>query len=429
MSSRRDTDVVVVGAGISGLVAARRLTEAAMRVVVVEARSRIGGRAHTVDLAGGPADLGASWIHGIHGHPVADWCGAQGIDLVVHEDVPRVFDRPKGRWRSPGAVRRWMRLATSLPRKRKKARAALGPSASVADGMAWRLERKGVRADSRGAFLMRQLVELDYAAPVEAMSLAAFHEDDELDGPDALIAGGTRRVVDTLARGLDIRLGQAVTAIHRGADAVVVTTPHGALHAQHVVVTVPLGVLAAGEIHFDPALPASVAGAVRRLDMATLEKVVLQWQTAPAPPTCATIFLFDDDPSIPCIVDLSAVGSPHTLVAFAGGAAGARMASWTSEQARHHVMAALRSIWGPRAPPPAVIRQSAWSTDPWARGSYAFVPVGASLTDLMAFEGWWGGLSFAGEHTSAAFYGTLHGAWRSGERAAADVLAHRREPG
>ena len=87
---------LVVGAGVSGLTAARRLRLLGWDVVVLESRDRIGGRTHTIDLAGHPLDLGASWIHGPVGNPLMAYLDQAG--LTHHQDGSRqdTGERPVG---------------------------------------------------------------------------------------------------------------------------------------------------------------------------------------------------------------------------------------------------------------------------------------------------------------------------------------------
>src|SRR5690349_21460139 len=86
--------VIVVGAGMAGLVAARLLHDSGFAVTVLEARKRIGGRTWTNDSLGAPVDLGGSWVHGVDGNPLALWCDKLGVRLVEsHGDRLLIDDR------------------------------------------------------------------------------------------------------------------------------------------------------------------------------------------------------------------------------------------------------------------------------------------------------------------------------------------------
>ena len=86
---RRLPRVVVVGAGMAGVVAARLLHDAGCQVTVVEANGRLGGRIWTDERLGAPCDLGASWIHGADDNPLSRWCEALGIPLAITSDETR----------------------------------------------------------------------------------------------------------------------------------------------------------------------------------------------------------------------------------------------------------------------------------------------------------------------------------------------------
>ncbi|HJQ56042.1 MAG TPA: FAD-dependent oxidoreductase, partial [Vineibacter sp.] len=85
--------VLVIGAGMAGLVAARLLADSGCAVTVLEARSRIGGRVWTDDSLGVPIDLGGSWIHGADDNPLTDWCAALGVELVETSNERRLIER------------------------------------------------------------------------------------------------------------------------------------------------------------------------------------------------------------------------------------------------------------------------------------------------------------------------------------------------
>ena len=93
MGSGRAERVIVVGAGMAGLIAARLLQDSGFTVTVLEARTRTGGRVWTDDRLGAPLDLGGSWIHGVEGNPLTLWCGKLGIDLVESQGERLLIDK------------------------------------------------------------------------------------------------------------------------------------------------------------------------------------------------------------------------------------------------------------------------------------------------------------------------------------------------
>src|SRR5215510_10906682 len=93
MGNAKPERVVVVGAGMSGLVASRLLHDSGFAVTVLEARKRIGGRTWTDDSLGAPLDLGGSWVHGVDGNPLALWCGKLGVSLVESQGERLLIDK------------------------------------------------------------------------------------------------------------------------------------------------------------------------------------------------------------------------------------------------------------------------------------------------------------------------------------------------
>lgn len=243
--------VVVIGAGFAGLGAARALVDAGREVVVLEARDRIGGRVHTVDLGGTPVDLGASWVHGFDGNPVAEIALAAGIPWVVAEgDVeadPRLVDV------AAEAAARAEALDADVP---------LAEVVDLPDDL---------------VFPVRRAVELEYAADLSELSAWWWDTADEVRGSEVMFPGGYGQVVDALADGIEVATSAPVDSVAWAADGVTVTVAGEAFDAAAVIVTVPLGVLRAGAIAFDPPLPDTISGAISRLGMGLLDKMILRY--------------------------------------------------------------------------------------------------------------------------------------------------------
>ena len=422
--------VVVVGAGVAGLTAARMLRASGRDVVVVEARDRIGGRVVTVDVAGTPIDLGAAWVHGPRRNPLAAACEAAGIEVRGDDvDYERWWSEADGLL--PAARLRWLEdeaeaFLDALPRIRR----ALPDDASYADAVAWWVDDDAFSdADQRQVSLMLLLVnDLDYGGPSALTGLATFWEEEEFAGGDALPVGGFGGLIDWLASDLDIRLGEVVTTVRDTGDAVEVVTASSSYVADAVVVTVPLGVLKAGTIAFAPPLSTDKLAAIGRLDMGNLEKVVLRFDTAFWGDALAGGWsVHDGAPAngvaapFPGIRDFTAAIGPPTVVVFNGGAASRALNDALNDEALvDGALKALGDLVGVTPPPPVATAVTRWRDDPFSRGSYSYIPVGASFDDMCALgrPEWENRLLFAGEATDSSYYQTVHGAMRSGAREA-----------
>jgi polyamine oxidase len=418
------TRVIVVGAGVAGLSAARVLHDAGVDVVVVEARDRIGGRTWTAEVGPIEADLGASWLHGLRGNPVADLMEVRGLPITPDpDDWGGLFDEESDEllgeagWEVlEGAVRG---LINQLPALRRQ----LGPEASLADGRAAWIADQGL--DGRQARLARHGIDqwigaLTYAAPPELTSLTWVWEDGGLQGGDHFPVGGYGGLVDLLADGLDIRLSKPVTAIHHGADEVEVLAGGELFTGTHVLVTVPLGVLRAGTIDFDPPLSARKTQAIERLDMGNLEKVVLVWEERWWPPGNFEFVDRDNVGVFPEFYDITDLaGQPTLMGLYGGGFARAVQADWTEPQIVSGALDVLGKVNGAPVPAPIASLTSRWTADPFSGGSYSYLPIGASPDDMDALAEPEGErLLFAGEATDSVYYGNVHAAAMSGLREA-----------
>ncbi|MBL6927284.1 MAG: FAD-dependent oxidoreductase [Acidimicrobiia bacterium] len=262
--------VVVIGAGASGLGAAQALMDAGADVVVLEARDRIGGRVWTDDVGGVPVDLGGSWIHGVKGNPLAELADALDITLV-HTDYDNsvLFD-------TDGSPLDWNRLNNLYE---AIADAALSSSSTRAMGPELAPIRSGLNADEQRwfDFVVTSEIEHWWPADVERLAMATAFFGKAFRGGDAVPQTGYRPIIASLAEGLDIRLGTAVSRVDHSGPGVVIDSDKGVFEANAVVVTVPLSVLQAERIQITPDLPHSTLSAIRMLGMGLMNKVVLRF--------------------------------------------------------------------------------------------------------------------------------------------------------
>ncbi len=418
--------VVVVGAGMAGLGAARVLREAGLQVVVIEARDRIGGRVHTVERFGTRIDLGAAWIHDSRGNPLTEVARKAGL-----ETVPTVYDRIALRRRDGRAIG-----SPALAR-------ALGARDAVVERLyrlSWRngerplgptlrrLIDARVRAGVNRAALEWLLgvdVPLDWAADPGEISIEGFAEGTTYrGGPDLLIEGGAGQLIDWLARDLPVRQGNPVREISRSRRGVRVTLASGeVVRGDGCVVTVPLGVLKAGAIRFEPALPGGHRRAIGQLGFGLLDKTFLSYGSAwwPSNETQLGTVGAGIGRTISAFTLDGLTGEP-LLCGFTGARFARQLETNGPEGATPAVVGRLRLGFGGDAVPDAAL-STRWGADRFTRGSYSFLAVGSTSLDRAVLASPAGRVMVAGEHTSTDRPATMDGALVAGRRAAHRLLA------
>jgi monoamine oxidase len=429
---RNSYDVIVIGAGMAGLAAARLLSASGRRVGMVEARDRVGGRVFSVP-GETPIELGAEFIHGL---PVASWKLLHEASLPTYElggeqyCYETALDKCGKDWHQTFAVLHHM--DEWLQRQpagfdcsfQQYLDEAVLPDA-VAERAAGYVE--GFNAADRRRISVAALVRQQRAEDA-IESDRIFHI---ASGYDSL----PRYLCDrTLAAGAVLHLQYEVTRIRWSRGLVRVEGRTGAdtfaCHATQAVIALPLGVLQAGQARFDPAIPmmtrgiaAMAMGSVARLSL--LFKQPFWLSRAPD-----LGFLFVRPPRIATWWTCHPNEVP-LLTAWTGGAAAAtRLASRNAVGKAAFDQIALEDLATVFSMSVRDLRANLlsshyhdWQSDPFSRGAYSYVPAGTLTAADAMTQPVDQTLYFAGEHTANdGHWGTVHGALASGERAAAQVL-------
>ncbi|HEX6865483.1 MAG TPA: FAD-dependent oxidoreductase [Thermoanaerobaculia bacterium] len=428
-AATRPPDVLVVGAGMAGLAAARSLEERGYRVVVLEARDRIGGRVWTDrSWPGLPLDLGASWIHGTQGNPLTGLARKLGLrTLPTDYDSLRVYDsqgRPLGKERQSAIENRLDSILEDVEEVREEREAEDEDDISLLAAI--QAEAPGLSPAERKEldFSIVSAIELDYGADAASLSLYEWDQDGEFPGEDVLFPDGYGRIPESLAKGLDIRLSTRVRQISYGGKGVRIATDRGEFTAPRAVITLPLGVLKSGALSFSPALPQPKAAAIRRTGMGLLDKCYLRFRKVFWPRDVELLgYISDVRGQWAGFYDFARVTGQPVLLGFNAASYARQVASRPDAQIVAEAMAVLRRMFR-GAPDPTAWKITRWAADPFAGGSYSHLPVGASGGDYDRLAAPVANrLFFAGEHTNRLYPGTVHGAYLSGERAAREIAA------
>jgi len=391
--------VAVIGAGAAGIAAARALQAAGVSYAVLEAAARLGGRALTDRSLGYALDLGCTWLHSADRNPLADGPVAQ-----YGRDARRshLFLDDRGRWASE-AERAAHQAYIDRCEAAVQAAAARGEDPPVADLVpddpAWRrhFEWWCGAYTSVGS---RDLGALDWARYVDT--------DTNWTVPHGMGAHIVRR-----AAGLAIRRETPVLAVDRSGPRVRLSTPAGMLEAGGVIVTA--GTEALKRIRFTPALPAATEAAIHRLPLGRANKVLVRFARI--------------DPDWPSgrsgvlSVHVGRFGRPLAESFLEGAAVRALEAG--GEQAQiAFVLEQYAAMYGSSVRKLVrAARASTWGMAPWVRGAYSAMTPGGGDPRADLARPVDDRLFFAGEATHPTFFTAAHGAWLSGERAAAEALA------
>ena len=419
-------DVLVVGAGVAGLTAARDLAAAGVPVQVIEGRNRIGGRLWTSDAwPDVPIDLGASWIHGTTGNPITRLAKEAGATLATTSyDSAVAFDasgRQLGRAGEAAIARASDEVFDALALA-QDADADQSVRSAIRRGLGW--AELGTDQQRLVDFVTVGSIESEYAGSAEELSTYWFDSIKEFPGPDAILPAGYSAISDLLAAGLPIATGQVVTDISWDDAGVQVTTSMGRFSGSRVLVTVPLGVLQSEAIRFTPGLPARTREAIQALGSGVLNKVFLRFDEVFWDADVDWIEFIPDggEPWVEWVSFARPTGRP-VLLAFAAANLGRRVDTWTDAQVVSSAMTVVRTMYGRDVPDPITWQITRWGADPLAGGSYSFNALGSHprMREALATP-IDGRLYFAGEATERDWFSTVHGAYLSGQRAAREIL-------
>jgi monoamine oxidase len=398
-------DVVVIGAGAAGIAALRALLTAGADAAALEARGRVGGRALTCVTGGLPLDHGCGWLHSADANPLARLFEATGF---VIDRTPPHWERQAGGQDFPPEEQRAFRRAMAALQARLEAAAESGVDRAGAElmepGGRWNPLIDAVSSYYNGAEYDRVSV-LDYAA----------YEDS---GVNWRVADGYGAALAAFAPMDRIVLDCEALRIDRGGRELGIETSRGRLSARAVVVTVPSLALAEGRL----AGLREKAAPAEGLPLGLADKVFLGLDGAEDFPLNGHLFGRTDRAETGSY-HLRPFGRPYVEAYVGGRCAEALEAEGPGALSRFAIeeLAGLLGSDVRRRLRP--LAETAWRTDPFSRGAYSHALPGRSACRAELAAPLEARIFFAGEATSAHAFSTAHGAWRTGERAAAEALA------
>lgn len=407
-SAAADLDVAIVGAGAAGIAAARKLAAAGRSVRIFEAANYIGGRCITDSrIFGVPCDLGAHWLHMPDVNPLARLAPRAGLE--VYPAPPGQKLRIGKRYAREGEMEEFLSLLV-------RARRAI-------EDVSRKIDLSCAQALPKDLGDWRASVEFNLGpfgcakdlGEVSALDFAKSWERDI----DAFCRQGFGALLAKLAEGLQMQMATPVVSIDsRGRGEVILETSRGRVAARAVIVTASTNVLLSGKIAFAPELPKRQIDALNRLKLGSYDHIVLElpgnplglqrddlvFEKATGPRTAA--LLANAGGSTLAYVDVGgsfgrdlAEKGPRAMIAFAQ--------DWLTDLFGNDVRQAIKRS-----------HATQWNNEPWVLGAFSAAAVGGQPSRRILLEPLRERIFFAGEAAHETLWGTVGGAWESGERAA-----------
>jgi monoamine oxidase len=406
-----DPDVVIVGAGVAGLAAARSLMAARKNVLVVEARDRIGGRAVTDSTTFGfPFDHGAQWIEAGKTNPAMAILRDMNAKPVPDRQQQAIY--VSGTELPQPEYARFEKIAVDATRKlvealRKAPDMPVGRVLAPQDPL------------ERLAYAM--VGPLESGVELSELSARDFMRQPDTE-PQYSVAEGLGALVARWGAKVPVKLGTRVVRIDSTGPQVVVITTAGQLNANAVIVTVPTGVLATGHLGFAPQLSAARREAIAQLPMALYNKVALSFsrKAIDASAGRSVTGLTRKDQAFDAIVRPN---NCDAAIVFMGGALARQIEEEGTGAAVSFALAAMAEIFGDELR--GLLARSSvtrWGKDPFARGSWSMATPGNANKRLVLAQPHHDRVFFAGEATDPVWATRVGGAYASGLRTAREAL-------
>jgi monoamine oxidase len=405
-------DVVIIGAGAAGIAAARRIGAAGRKFVLLEAAGRIGGRCVTdTSTFGVPYDRGAHWIHAPDLNPIAKLPIRRSFEVYPAPASQKV--RIGRRYAREGELEDF--LALQVRANRAIADAARKADVACAQALPndlgdWRPAIEFVFGPFACGKELTQVSTVDFAKSAERNA-------------DALCRQGFGALLASFAEGLPVKLATPATAIDTRRE-VTVDTAKGTIATRAVIVTVSTNVIASGAIKFTPELPKRQLDAVAKLALGSYDHIALELADN-ALGFESDDLVFEKSVNAHTAAILANVSGTSLCLIEVAGSFGRELAAQGESAMVNFAADWLAGLYGADVKK-AIKRSQAtrWNDEPWALGAFSAAAPGGQSARRILTEPVQNAIWFAGEAAHETLWGTVGGAWESGERAA-DAVLHR----
>ena len=414
----KNTRVVVIGAGCSGLAASRTLANKGATVIVIEGKPNIGGRLFTDWSMGVPFEVGAGWIHGPEkDNPIRQLADAVSAQYKITDDDDLVVFDSDGKEMDEDTIEEindsWYSAIERLDNNLED-----DNTQSLREALSNKLGNEDFE------WAMSAYTEFSTGGSLEKVS-ALLHDDGKaFDDDDVILTSGYDELLKPLAKGLDIRLSTIVSEINYSDKGGVVKTDSGDFDADYVICSVPLGVLKAGAIKFIPPLPSRYQNSIKKIGFGSVTKIALKFDEP----------FWDVDTQYFGMVtrpkgrwnywlNYRTFSDENILLGLSVGDYALNADEMSDTAITNDALDVLRDVWEDEVGKPIQMLRTSWHTDPFSLGAYAFPTPGVNPVQ---FDGLGKPIQerllLCGEHTNFNYLATTHGAYFSGIRAAETII-------
>jgi monoamine oxidase len=408
-----DVDVIIVGAGAAGIAAARRLSAAGRSFTLVEATSRIGGRCFTDTRSFNvPFDRGAHWIHSPDINPLTKLAPRTGLDIYQAPSAQRVRIGQRGARESE--------LEDYLS-------AIVRSNRAIGDAVRGKPDMDALRALPRDLGDWQASVEFalgPYSNGKDLRDISAIDLSKAADRDiGAFCRQGYGALLAKLAEGIPVELETPIIQVDTSKPArLEAVTPRGTISGRYMIVTASTNVLASERIKFDRGLPKRQLDALAALKLGSFDHIALEIPGNPLGLQRDDLVLERASGPRTAALLANVSGTPLAMIEV-GGRFGRELMAKGDMAAVDFAVEWLTGLFGSNFKRSVQRTQSTrWNDEPWVQGAMSSASPGVPWARAALREPVRERVYFAGEATHETLWGTVGGAWESGERAADSVV-------
>ncbi|WP_085908979.1 flavin monoamine oxidase family protein [Kiloniella majae] len=429
-SDMTNPDVIIIGAGIAGVTAARTLIQQGISVLVLEARNRIGGRAYTeCETFGVPYDHGCTWLHSADENPLSSLVRDKvGFDIFDFGEREPIYFVHRSREGNQGARRASEQEVIEIEKAENALYDDLWGYDAVKNGDT---SIHNLRPPRDNWDQLAQLRKGPFEAGVHSNHLSVIDYQTQYEtGTEWMVPQGLAAGIFKALGPVPVKLKTVVESIDWQGHDIKVQSNQGTITCRAVLVTVPTEIIADETLMFLPALPQEKMAAFNQLPMGVLDKITLQFDPAfkSLIPDANTNEAYLETPKGMKQTDswhshlLCPFGAPMSTM-FVGGDLARDLTSESDEVAQDFALSSLASVLGEDVKKLFLKgHKTAWLADPFARGGYAYSNIGKNHLREVARQPVDDRLFFAGEALHGKWASMAPGAYETGHQAANEII-------